>query len=333
MSAEVEFRRFRTWDSRSQAKAGRNWWLIVRSLTQRYARSWYVYMVIVLGLFGAVLGLFLMNLEGPREIPVGVSPHLVSEGPMAFIGIGMGLFAMLVTAPSIAEDIRFNAQLFYFSKPMRVGDYMLGKNGFNFLGLAIVGLVPMLVLSIAALSIGPGSEAGIREALTAQGASPEEANEFIARWKHTSVDTWAEALYVAGMPLLAVISVSIGLVGVTTAVSAFTRRAWHAAVGTVVLITGWSILGEVAATGVETAKYRLYHPAGWLDAVTFLPFRNQFRDGSCYGQQGGGWCAYEMRMLEDATYTIWMSHALLIATGLAGLLVTWIRLKRLEGAA
>ena len=146
------------------------------------------------------------------------------------------------------------------------------------------------------------------------------------------VDTWADAWYLATMPLLATLSLSVGLVGLTMAFSAFTRRAWHAAVGVVIFIVGWSVLGGIASETIESAEWRLYFPAGWMDAVTFLPISYRFRS-YCPPEAGGGYCDYLNESLEHGASTIWLSHLFLILMGVIGMLVTWARVKRLQGSA
>ncbi len=338
MSAEVESRRFRTWETGAQSNVVRSWWLLVRYQFNRYIRTWYVYMILILGIFGAVLGLFLMSIFGGGfgDLPTGAEPDLIQEGPMAFIGIAMILFALLVTAPSIAEDLRFNAQLFYFSKPLRVRDYMLGKNMFNFIGMAIVGLVPVLILSATVLVTGPGDESAIRAALARDGAQAQDIEEFIGAWKYSGVDTWADAFYLAFMPVAAVATLAIGLVGLTMMVSSFTRRAWHAAVGTVVIVMGWSVLGAVIADGIDSSRGLLFYPLGWIQATVFLPFQHRFPPEYCW--PGGeyyerGYCGWEQDRLIDAGSTISSAHMLLVLVGIIGITIAWLRMKRAEGAA
>lgn len=336
MSVEVESRRFRTWEQDARGHAVRNWWLLLRYLTQRYIRVWYVWMVIILGLFGSALGLFLMTLEG-SDLPVGANPRIIQQGPMAFIGIGMALFTLLVTAPSVAEDLRFNAQLFYFSRPMRISDYLVGKTAFNFIGIALVGLIPILVLSLTTLSLGPGDEAALRAALADHGYSSEHIERRIAEFHAQGVDSWADVFYVAFMPVLAVVSLSIGLVGLTMAMSSFTRRAWHAAVGTVVVLVGWSFIGDSGTGHIRGSERLLSHPFGWLEAVAFLPFDHRFRPADCdaFDPASGdrfSRCGDLFERLANAEVTIWTSHLLFVALGVLGLLVTWARLRQVEGA-
>ena len=333
MTAEVESRRFRTWETASTTGSVVVWWLLVRYLVNRYIRVWYVYMVVILGVFGALLGVFLLNVVAGEEQQIfGVRPDLIQEGPLAFIGIGMALFALLVTAPSIAEDVRFNAHLFYFSKPVRTWDYMLGKTAFNFFGLALVGIIPALILAGTVLSIGPWDESAILELLIEDGATPAEARAQMDEMRSDRVDTWADAWYLATMPLLATLSLSVGLVGLTMAFSAFTRRAWHAAVGVVIFIVGWSVLGGIASETIESAEWRLYFPAGWMDAVTFLPISYRFRP-YCPPEDGGRYCDYLNEEFAHAASTIWLSHLFLVLIGVIGMMVTWARVKRLQGSA
>ncbi len=338
MSAEVESRRFRTWETGAHSNFVRAWWLLVRYQFNRYVRTWYVYMIIILGVFGAMLGLFMMSIiAGDAEgLPLGARPDIIQEGPMGFIGVAMVLFALLITAPSISEDLRFNAQLFYFSKPLRVRDYMLGKNAFNFIGMAAVGLIPVLILAASVIAVGPGDEVALRAFMQAEGLSAERIDEFVSDWKYEGVDTWGDALYLAFMPAAAVISLAIGLVGLTMAVSSFTRRAWHAAVGTAIIVAGWSVLGAVISDGMTTSKGLLFYPMGWVYATVFLPFEHRFPPSYCRPGTSNferGYCDWQMEGILHAETTIPMAHFLLVATGIIGITITWIRIKRMEGAA
>ncbi len=339
MSAEVESRRFRTWETGAQSNVVRSWWLLTRYQFNRYVRTWYVYMIIILGIFGAMLGLFMMSLMAGDAggMPLGARPDIIQEGPMAFIGIAMILFALLVTAPTIAEDLRFNAQLFFFSKPLRVRDYMLGKNAFNFIGMFIVGLIPVLILSATVLATGPGDEAALRSFMVEEGGwDASDVDEFIVEWKYSGVDNWGDAFYLAFMPVAAVGSLAVGLVGLTMAVSSFTRRAWHAAVGTVVLVMGWSVLGAVVGDGIRSSRGLLYYPMGWVRATVFLPFESRFPDSYCMPGSRNferGYCDWIHEQTLHADSTIALAHLFLVLAGVVGITVAWLRIKRMEGAA
>ncbi len=348
MKATVEHRVFRTWEADVRANRVRAWMLLLGSLVNRYSRAWYVYMIMVLGIFGAMLGLFLsaqgsdFYAAGLQGIPVGPDPGIMQEGPIQFILLGMMLFTVIVAAPSIAEDVRFNAQLFYFSKPMRVSDYMLGKGLFNALGLAVVGIVPMAILSITVLGTGPGDAQGITDAMLLERASQEDIDSVLDRWRHEGVDSWSDAFYLALMPLAGIVSISVGLTGFTLALSSFTRRAWHAAVGVFLIIQGWSAVGAINASHIETSERLRYHPNGWSEAVLFLPNEQRFRYAHCVpesihyrdpAERGYDPCLYENLRIEGADTTILVAHVALWLVGILSLIVAIARLKRLEGAA
>ncbi len=129
---------------------------------------------------------------------------------------------------------------------------------------------------------------------------------------------------------------AVGLVGITMAVSSFTRRAWHAAVGTVIVVMGWSVLGSVVGDGINTTRRFLYSPMGWLEATVFLPFEHRFPYADCApgsANAGRSWCAYEIERMMHAESTIFLAHTYLILAGIVGITIAWLRIKRMEGAA
>jgi ABC-type transport system involved in multi-copper enzyme maturation permease subunit len=63
-----------------------------------------------------------------RRLPATFSPDaIVLDSTAKFFGMFGFLLAVVVTAPAIADDLRAGAFQFYFSRPLRTRDYVLGK--------------------------------------------------------------------------------------------------------------------------------------------------------------------------------------------------------------
>lgn len=218
---------------------GTRFWIIARTLVrQAWKSTWGVKLPLALAamvVVGASVAMWVLRHEvvemarqaaGARGVPIPV------PGVEAALYMSVAVFAFLafvlttvVGCRAIADDLRLGSFQFYFSRPLRVLDYVTGK----LTGVAIVIGLPMLA--------GPVLLALVRLLLA---KSPADA------WAHVDVIPRAMAVGVVGTVSYAVVGMAIGALA--------RRAAWAQA--------GFAIYYVVIATLIETAAHKTGQP--WL---------------------------------------------------------------------
>lgn len=208
-------------------------WIIARALVrQAWKSTWGVKLPLVLAamvVVGASVAMWVLRHEvvemvrqtaGARGVPIPV------PGVEAALYMSVSVFAFLafvlttvVGCRAIADDLRLGSFQFYFSRPLRVFDYVSGKLA----GVVIVVGLPMLA--------GPVLLALVR-LLLARG--PADA------WAHVDVVPRAVAVGLVGTLSYAVVGLAIG---------ALARRATWAQAGFAIYYVVIANLIEAAAHG------------------------------------------------------------------------------------
>lgn len=266
MSGTVERRRFRTWEPDTSARPDQAWKIVFRYGIQRSLRAWWV----VLPLVGAAVAIVMMlagaSMSWSLSEP-GWGPQHWELIDMAWGLLAIGAaFVFLVGTPLFSEDLRFNAPLFYFSKPLRVRDYVLGKAMHLAVVLVAVVMVPLVLLLILGMVLGPANAVPPEGAVAGQ----------VADWKVETLDTVGDWLFAAAVLLPGVLLILAFATAVTLAVSVHTRRAWHSAMALVAILGGWSLLGSIAGEFTRNATGHLFGPAGWLYLIIAMPLQRHF---------------------------------------------------------
>lgn len=308
--AFLESRRFRVWEQEAQPDLQRRWRILLRYAVVRTTHTWYLSVLLALAAIGTIITLVSFSyilLDGVQ------SPGVYLGAQAAFLWIP-AVFLLLVGAPLIAEDVRFNAPLFYFSRPLRTVDYLMGKCVHIFGLVVATGLIPFAVFCLMVVLIGV-HDVPVINSFNDQPRDPDD----IAQDRQLSIDTIPEALYASAVSLLGFTSVLFFVTSAMIFFSAMTRRAWHAAMAFVAVLGSWSILGAFMAELVRGAGQNLFGPGGWMILVLLAPLEAFFKleDSDPSWLQGAGWA-------------IPFAHILLIGTGILALLLAQRRLRKLE---
>ncbi len=312
MSGTVELRRFRTWNS-DAADARPGWSILVRYHARTLLRTWYTAtMLVITAVFLALgIGTAVAGWSDP-VYPMELSSWDLGAGVVAFSLLPAAVFVLLVGAPLFAEDLRYNAPLFYFSRPLRPAKYFQGK--LVFLGglLGAVAFVPAVLLLVLGLllRVGPQTvETGPR-----------------------ALATGADAFHALAVVVPGILVALLWLAAVTLFVSAHTRRAWHAAMGVTVLVGAWSLVGASAQVLGSSALKHLGGPGGWINLLFWLPLDVRYHDRAVAFDERRGWDGSAVRPDDHELFGVALTavYVLMLTTSLLALWATNRRLRRME---
>lgn len=308
--AFIETRRFRVWEQEAQPNLQARWKVLLRYAIVRTTHTWYLSVLLALAAIGTIITLVSFSyvlLSGAQTSEVFLAAQ------MSFIWIP-AVFLLLVGAPLIAEDVRFNAPLFYFSRPLRTADYLMGKCVHIFGLIVATGLIPFAIFCIMVLVLG------VHDVPLVNGFNDQPRDpDAIARDRQVSITTIPEALYASFVSLLGFASVLFFITSAMIFFSSMTRRAWHAAMAFVAVLGSWSILGAFMTELVRGAGENLFGPAGWMLLVLVAPLEAVFKaEGS------------NPTWLQGAGWAVPVAHGLLIGMGVLALHLAHRRLRHLE---
>lgn len=315
MSGSVETRRFRTWESDVEAAPARAWRIVFKYGLLRVLRAWHMRLLLVLSLIFAVimLGTYSYTLA---DVPTGPDGEAVTAATASIL-LPTIAFLLFVGAPMFSEDLRFNAPLFYFSKPVTARDYVLGKGSLLTAILAVTALLPFLIF-LGFTLVG---------ALTAQPLRWDGtplSGDALVEWDQTHLNSFQDWLYVTVSVLPGLFVYMVFLASLFVAMSAWTQRAWHAAIGAVAVFGGWSILGLTASEVSNTALGDAFGPLGWFQVMVVAPVEVRF----------GFWQSYRPTTPEYLTQlgtAIPLTYTMVIGATVLCWLATHWRLRRMEG--
>jgi hypothetical protein len=258
MSADIEGRRFRAWDQSSNATPDKQWVLIGR----------YNFIRLIRNPVAWILGVVSLVILGPIYIELGLFqelyPHYWTVASFTYTGTSItmlcGACIGILGAANFADDVRFNALLFYFSRPLRSNDYLWGK----LMGLATIVFAFGTILAIFyALMLLDG------EVYTGSQTSYQ-----------ANLATGGQAAMLAFVGLAAFFAISLFSLGTISLVSLYTRRGWHALLAWTAGLMGWSIAAMFAFTPTSSNEANaLLSPAGWTMLLSDFPVSRYYRDG------------------------------------------------------
>lgn len=146
---------YRPWKGERTAQNLRVY-VILRTVFKHLVRSTWTKVLLIIGF----LLLFAFQL-----IAVALSPHeeLTAEEMVANInGYGLALFAMLlaaiVTSDLISEDVAGNSLVLYFSRAVRIRDYVIGKTGGALLVMGLLCFIPPVLIAIVSIITQSGGD-------------------------------------------------------------------------------------------------------------------------------------------------------------------------------
>jgi len=277
MKTEVERRRFRTWERDSPDAAPQPWRIIAKYGFLRMSRTWYMQLAGVLTLVVAVTTIAALaqsmtdgGAPGYNDV-LGISLSLLMPG-LAFL--------VLVGMPLLADDVRFNAHLFYFSRPLRPDDYLRGKATQIAATVGAASLVPMVAVLIAGTILG--SINGVPTVLHGQPLSAAQR----AQYSIDHIVGTGDWLFTGFVVLAGSALILAFLTAATLLASSYTRRGWHAGMAVVAAIGGFSLLGAIADFGAKGAYRQLFGPMGWFDLVLHTPLAMHFKPEGAPSPEG-----------------------------------------------
>jgi len=264
--AFVERTRLRTWQG-DVAPATASWRIVLRFALLSLLRKWYLtaLAVGVLVMAVSIVGVEAVSLTTPGETP---GADNVMEMAVTMLVPG-GLYLLLVGAPSFAEDLRFNAPLFYFSRPLTAWSYFKGKSLAVAGVVATVSLVPIVAMLVVGTALGAVVPPTDRDGNALSGAALDQ-------YRANHLAGLGDWLLVCMALLPAVLAVLTFLTSAMLVASAYTKRAWHAGMAAVAGLGAWGLLGASATFGLQGAWRDLFGPFGWMGLVLERPLSMQF---------------------------------------------------------
>ncbi len=168
-----------------------------------------------------------INVTGARELAFPMPNYAAFVYPLLILYVGGQAPA------SVSRDLRFRVTTLYFSRPLRRGDYVLAKVAALTTAVAVVVLVPLLLLTGAALL----SDIPAKDVLV----------------------SFAQAL-------LVIVLLSPMLAGIALAIASVTpRRGLGVAAVVAVLIIAWAVHGAVQGILIEQGREDL---APWSQLIS-----------------------------------------------------------------
>lgn len=319
MKGNVDFRRFRTWDAEPAMVSTPTWRILVRYGYIRLASSWpgRILLILLAVVVVAIVGGASYGFAGG----VGVDA-MAWSGVFVLFCFPLAAILLIVGSSLFADDIRFNAPLFYFSKPVSVGAYFRGKLAFlgSLVGAAVVA--PILLLLLLALFVGV--PAGAPPEAPWYHVNQQTDDQWREEWYATHVDSVGEWTLATVVTLPGMLLATTLFAALAVACSVYTRRGWHAGMAFVALVGGTSLAGGVLADSLRGASANLASPIGWAYLMVGMPMELLFA-------RPGPRRPYEAEALAGAEFAIPLAYLLAAATTAGALWLSHLRLARQEG--
>lgn len=325
MSARVEARRFRTWEVDAHGDSEHSMRTIVKYGLIKILGAWHIRLLLVLALLFTIgtLGAFSYEIAsgGHPQYGTGMDGELFAAAVMlAFLPTLA--FLIFVAAPLFAEDLRFNAPLFYFSKPVSGREYLWGKIGLLVLVLAATVLVPLLLFILMALV---GTILAKPPTQSFNWESTQEFNLRVQEWHLHNMDTFGDWAYAVGTVLPAFLVMFILLIVIFLTASAWTSRAWHAAIAGLSVLGVLSFLGGTVMDSSRTAMGSAFGPVGWVELLIFIPLSRRFDNEPMYSWREEYYATYPAAVVT--------SYILMFGLIVACWFAMQLRIRRMEGLA
>ncbi len=187
-------------------------YVIARSILRHKIRSTGVLVLLILGFLFAHTLYLVMIILSPHE-------RLEPSDMSSYLGGGMfAVFAMLmaavVTSDLVSEDLASSSFVLYFSRALRVRDYLVGKAVGALMVMSLLCLIPTFIVAFVSVVTQTGSD-------------------------------YAYSLGVLGKTVLGGALLTVFFVPFGLMISCFTKRKSYAAVGTFMSFFGLAIVAGV----------------------------------------------------------------------------------------
>lgn len=222
---------YRAWKGERAARGSR-FYVIARSVFRHKIKSVGVIALLALGfILLHVAQVILMVLMPHESLEAQVMfDYLGSEGGLVIFAI---LLAAVVTSDLVSEDLANSSFVLYFSRPIKVRDYLAGKAGAALLVMSMLCFLPPIAVAVAGIATQTG-------------------------------DAYGSSAGVLGRTVIAGALATVFFVPYGLMMSSFTRRKNYAAVGTFMSFFALIIVAEMLA-GFNPA-WRVISPA---DSLSF----------------------------------------------------------------
>ncbi len=325
MSARVEARRFRTWEKDVYGNSEHSMRTIVKYGLIKILGAWHIRLLLVLALLFTIgtLGAFSYELASggdPRD-GTGLDGEMFGAAAMLAFVPTMA-FLIFIAAPLFAEDLRFNAPLFYFSKPVSGREYFWGKLGLLGLVLGATALAPLLLFILMALLGTILARPPTHPYSWENGA---EFNMRVQDWHNYNMDTFADWAYAVGTVLPAFLVMFVLLIVIFLVASSWTTRAWHAAIAGLSILGVLSFLGGTVMDSSRTAMGSAFGPIGWIELLIFVPLSRRFGYEPLYSWREDYYSTYPAAVVT--------SYVIMFGLIVAGWFALQWRIRRMEGLA
>ncbi|MFW6041145.1 MAG: ABC transporter permease [Thermoplasmatota archaeon] len=152
---------YRPWKGKRTSKLNRVIEIIKQVVNSKIKSAGVLILLIVGILLVHTFPIILQSLQ-PHErltanmlIGQGLFGQYLKGAPFAIFSI---LLASVVSADIIAEDLKNNSFILYFSRPIRPSDYILGKIGAGFTIMSLFCLLPPVIFGVAVILTQTGTD-------------------------------------------------------------------------------------------------------------------------------------------------------------------------------
>ncbi len=148
---------YKPWSGERASHLERVWVMAWAFFRQKLKSKW-IMLLLILGLFLVNIISIFMYILPPHEALEGemMADQLGNELVFIFII----LLISMICSDTIAEDLRSNSFVLYFSRAMKAESYLAGKIGGAFLTLSVFSFFPPVILAIAIMATQSSSSYG-----------------------------------------------------------------------------------------------------------------------------------------------------------------------------
>ena len=243
---------YRPWKGQRTAQKLRLY-VIARSVWAHKLKSTGVLILLILGfLFVHTLYLVLVILAPHERVEASDMDAYLGSGMFATFAM---LLAAVVASDLISEDLANNSFVLYFSRALKVRDYLIGKAAGALLVMSLLCFIPPILVAFVALVTQSG-------------------------------DDYLHSLGILGRTALVGLIVTVFFVPFAMMISSFTKRKSYAAVGTfmsffvLAIVSGifyefdraWRIISPIDAVSLLSGWILKGYVPGYIDEVFLVSF-------------------------------------------------------------
>lgn len=201
--------RYKPWSGERTGTLDRVFIIAKTFFLQKLKSKWVMAFLIL-----ALLLMFVFNIIFNAFMPHETLDALTMANQMSGLFIFSILLAAMICSDSIAEDLRSNSFVLYFSRAMKTESYLAGKMGGAFLTLSIYSFIPPIIMALVIMGTQSSSSYG-------------------------------SSLGVLGYTVIAGFVATIFFLPLSVLISSMTTRKSYAAVGTFMVFFILTIIGAI----------------------------------------------------------------------------------------